>query len=217
MKFAIFFFLIFSYLSYTIYVSEIPYTYILVWPALNMLVMTLAYVLNRPSFVLGKKREGRINLFLLIINLPWLLLTWLVFKIQILISKENFADKIEGTNLWLSRRPTSNDNLSKFDVVVDLTCEFPRDKESRKYYCYPNLDGHVLANGPSRQEVIEGDKILIHCANGHGRSALFASLLLNQTKTVQNLNEALELVLQNRKLARPNSSQQKWLLNRTTA
>ena len=217
MKFIFFFLLIFLCLSSTIYVSETPYSYILLWPALSMLIMSLAYLFNRPSLVLGKKSDGNINLFLLLLNFPWLLLTWCVFRMQLLVGKESFSDQIEGTNIWISRRPISKDNLSVFDVVVDLTCEFPRTKKSQKYYCFPNLDGHVLANCPPPDEMFEGDHILIHCAYGHGRSALFTALLLKQRKIAESLNEGLEIVRQNRKLAKPNSSQRKWLLNQNGA
>ena len=66
-------------------------------------------------------------------------LTWFVFKIQILLSKEDFCNQIKGTNIWISRRP-NNDEIHQFDMVIYLTCEFLSDKTSNEYICYPNLD-----------------------------------------------------------------------------
>jgi hypothetical protein len=147
-----------------------------------------------------------------------LLLTWLIFKLQILFSKENFADNIDGTRVWLSRRPTNSDDLSNFDTIIDLTCEFTKDQTSKNYICYPNLDGHILHNQPTLNNLdLESENILIHCANGHGRSALFASILLEQFGIKENTEKALNTILRSRMLAKPNTSQKKWLLTKRSS
>lgn len=194
-----------------------PTTYLLSWPCLNMFVMAIAYFLNKPSLILGKKKNGETNFLLLLINFPWLLFTWSIFKIQITFSKEEFANNIDGTKLWISRKPITNDNISEFHNVLDLTCEFYKDKISKNYYCFPNLDGHILKTMPDLTNINLKEKTLIHCANGHGRTALFTSLLLVETGIVENTDLALNKILQSRPLAKPNKAQRKWLLTRRLA
>ena len=212
MKFSFFFLILLAYLLFLLATESNPYVYILIWPAINMCVMAIAYIFNKPSLILGKKEDGSINIFLLALNLPWLIFTWLIFKLQIWLSKERFSDNISGTKIWLSRRPTDKDDLTSFDTIIDLTCEFVKDKTDKNYQCYPNLDGNILKNLPNLRKINLEHNILIHCANGHGRSALFASILLKQIGIEESTQSALKKIIQSRALAKPNKSQKKWLL-----
>ena len=174
--------------------------------------MTIAYISNNPKLIINKQKNGSINPLLLIINFPWLILTWSIFKLQIICSKENFCDQIEGTNIWISRRPTSKDDISQFEVIIDLTSEFLLDKTENQYISYPNLDGHCLKNQPLITDFDKQKKVLIHCANGHGRSALFTAILLKENGTCSTIKESLDLIIKCRKLAIPNKNQRNWLI-----
>lgn len=176
-----------------------------------MFFMMYAYIRNKPQLVMGKKLDGSFNLNLLKINLPWLLFTWIIFQIQIRFNREEFSHNIIGTNLWISRKPGGKDSLDKFDTLVDLTCEFPRDQFNLNYICCPNLDGHELSELPVIQDLPKDKNILIHCANGHGRSSLYVAIVLVNWNVVATYEEALQLILKSRALAKPNSSQKKWL------
>lgn len=50
-------------------------SWIIIYPIVNSLVMSLAYINNMPSLIRGKRENGRINYLLLLIHVPWLLLT----------------------------------------------------------------------------------------------------------------------------------------------
>ncbi len=50
-------------------------------------------------------------------------------------------------------------------------------------------------------------KILIHCAQGHGRSATYASLLIAQLFPTISPQEALTLILESRPSAMPSKAQ----------
>tara|TARA_B100001093_G_scaffold495511_1_gene540086 strand:- start:1594 stop:2211 length:618 start_codon:yes stop_codon:yes gene_type:complete len=186
---------------------------ILLWLSINLTTLIIAYTFNNPNLVLGKGKNGSINPIFLVINFPWLLLTWAIFKIQIFLSKENFADQIKGTNIWISRRPTSKEKLESFELVIDLTAEFLKDK-TNNYICYPNLDGHSLKSLPSIENFNPDQKTLIHCANGHGRSALFTAIILKEGKVTKSIKEALDLILESRVLAKPNRDQTNWIIKR---
>lgn len=210
MFFSLFFFLIATYLVWAIAFFESDLRYVLIWPLTNSLIMSISYALNDPKLILGKTKEGRISTVLLLINLPWLLLTWCVFKIQQFVSSENFIDKIAGTSLSISSRPPSTFNFEEYDLVIDLTAEFPKDKISTsKYVCFSNLDGASLKNYCEDISILKNKEVLIHCANGHGRSALFTAKILLDTSVVNDLSEGLDLVKSSRPLATPNRFQKR--------
>jgi len=56
-------------------------------------------------------------------------------------------------------------------------------------------------------EIFKNKRVLVHCANGHGRSALFVAGLLVDLELVESFEEGLDIVKQCRPLAVPNSGQ----------
>ena len=60
--------------------------------------------------------------------------------------------------------------------------------------------------------IFQNKRVLIHCANGHGRSALFVAILLKDLNLVDTLYNGLEKVKKNRRLAVPNGTQLKSIL-----
>lgn len=187
-----------------------PVTFLYLWPVINFFILSVAYGFNTPQFILGKQSNGSINPLLLFINLPWLAITWIIFHFQIKLSSEDFMNQIGDTNYWISNRPFKSDNISEFDLVIDLTCEFPKYKTECEYLCLPNLDGMPLRNHKIDLN-LESKKVLIHCANGHGRSSIFLTKILLNNKQIKTSIEGLNLIKKSRNRAIPNSNQQKWL------
>jgi hypothetical protein len=157
-----------------------PARWWLLWPALSCIVLAGAYGFNRPTWVCGKSPSGRIALLLLLTNLPWLVFTWVAWLLVVLFSREASVNPIAGTQVSISRYPLLGVDLSGFDRVFDLTAEFPLFYKPTKaqYHCLPNLDGTALHNFQPLCNVNAEEKILVHCAQGHGRSATFAAILL---------------------------------------
>ena len=69
------------------------------------MVMTTTYALNNPKFILAKKEDGSVNYFLLLINLPWLLFSWVVFYLQMIISRENRVDDVVDSSIFIASKP----------------------------------------------------------------------------------------------------------------
>ena len=84
--------------------------------------------------------------------------------------------------LWIGRRPVGDELPPGIRTVVDATCEFRGDPGAlagRDYIAVPMLDRWVppdadLARAVSAITEAKGD-VLVHCAFGHGRSALIVA------------------------------------------
>jgi len=209
MKFTLFF------LTLTIYtlfcfienIKEVQSFFIL-WLVVNFSIMTSAYAFNKPSWIMGKNQKGEIAKTLLILNLPWLFFTWIIFWLQMLLSRENRVNEIIPNHIYIASRPLKGFDYEPYDLVVDLTAEFLKDSVN-SYICYPNLDGMALSQSYKSIEILKNKRVLVHCANGHGRSALFVAGLLVDLELVESFKEGLDIVKQCRPLAVPNGGQLK--------
>lgn len=209
MIFRVFFIILCSLFFYKLIESK---NYLFVWPVINFSLLSFAYCFNKPSLILAKS-DQHFSLLLLVLNLPWLMLTWGIFRIQILLSKEDFCNRIGSSNIWISSKPISQKQVLDFDLIIDLTAEFLPFSSSVETICIPNLDGMPLSNCQIPNATSKETKILVHCANGHGRSALFTTKLLMSFSYTSNYSESLKLIKNSRPLAKPNKSQIHSILN----
>ncbi|WP_298868354.1 dual specificity protein phosphatase family protein [uncultured Gimesia sp.] len=102
--------------------------------------------------------------------------------------------------------------------MIDLTCEFsePHALRESSYFCFPVLDRSVpslddLRSWIERIAALEGN-ILIHCAEGHGRTGLFAAALLVHTGQTETPESALQFIQSKRPLVRLSHLQMKTLM-----
>ena len=90
----------------------------------------------------------------------------------------------------------------------DLTAELPKTAAAASYLCVPILDAGV-ADAPSVVRAINSvssaQRIFIHCAQGHGRTALFAACVLIHRG--YSARAAIDAVLAARPGARMNAVQ----------
>jgi rhodanese-related sulfurtransferase len=203
------FFLILDFLSiYLLLTLTTPFKYLLLWIIINLSIMSIAYALNRPYYILGKVKSGHINPILLFLNLPWLLFSWSIFRVQMWVSRKDIVNQIEGSSIYISSRPLDNFDYTPYEVVIDLTAEFLKDDVvNAEYICYPNLDAIALTNYYENPMDFKDKKVLVHCANGHGRSSLFVAKLLVDLDIVVSLEEGLALIKKSRPLAVPSRRQ----------
>jgi len=149
---------------------------------------------------------------LILINLPWLIFTWGIWALESLLSREDAINKIQDTNISIGRYPRFSKLQDEYDMIVDVTAEFPKSCDHAGYVCLPNLDGVALRNVELPYPIDPNQRVLIHCAQGHGRSATFAAILMNQMNEQISKEEAYKKITEARPAARIASEQRAQLL-----
>ncbi len=156
----------------------------------------------------GKQRDGRLSLWSAVFW-PYHLLNAFLLSLFRKSAKENPFDAIDDSILLACKLSSEDESgLQKRDVraVLDLTCEFSETPFLRtlNYRSIPVLDTH----SPTLEQLREGARFLadrakdgavyVHCALGHGRSALFVAAYLIETGRARSAEEATEIVRQKR-------------------
>jgi protein-tyrosine phosphatase len=188
------------------------WAWLLLWPGVSSTLVGAGYA-RIGARVFGKRADGRYPLWALVIHLPYLLITLGVWHLLRIALPENAADPI-SPGIWVARRPLHFEIPAEVRWIVDLTAEFfvaAGARAGREYICYPTLDGHVcdaaeFANIVRDVAALEGG-ILIHCAQGHGRSAALAAALLIARGVVEDLEGAERILTSARPKVRLKPSQ----------
>lgn len=183
----------------------------LLWPASNCLLVGAAYY-GEAGKVFGKREDGSFSPFRRAFMLPFLLATWTVWRLQVFLERENAFDRA-AEGVFLGRRPRRGEYPPGTDCVADLTSEFarpPHHPEGADYFCLPVLDAFVPEDAAFAELVEKAaakKTVFAHCANGHGRSAVFCAALLLRRGDVALPEEAWEVVLRARPLCALNPAQ----------
>jgi protein-tyrosine phosphatase len=215
MKYAIVFFLLAAYLiALGALVGGLGW--LLLWPGISFAILGSAYTGLGPG-VLGKRPDGRVAWWAVLLLLPYLLLTWGVWHLQRRLSKEDCCNEV-APRLWLGRRPFPRELPAGVDLVVDLTAEFPAARgltAGRAYRCLPTLDALVPGDADVEKMVAEVANwpgiVYVHCALGHGRSALLTAAVLLRRGLAANPREAEALLRQARPAVRLKPPQRRLL------
>ena len=171
--------------------------FFLLWAAISFGCVALGYA-GLGARIFGKGKDGRITLAMKILLLPYLLYTWGVWHLYRLFSHENAFNRIND-DLVVGRRLLLPEVPEDFDHYVDLTAELEdpapiRSKDS--YRSFPILD----ASTPSEDELvavvndIKNGRTYVHCAQGHGRTGLFALALLIHRGRIETASEGIDLL-----------------------
>lgn len=182
------------------------------WPAISFAVVASGYLYFGPC-VYGKSAQGTLSPFNQLLLLPYLVYLWAAWYLLRLIKQETAYDQLSDS-IYIGRRLLGREFPSHMEHVIDLTCEFSEPKPLRdaNYHSFQVLDGFV----PSPEQLdlwvteaatFSGD-IYIHCAEGHGRTGLFAAALLVKKGQFQSVEEALSFVKSKRPLVRLGRRQQ---------
>lgn len=155
----------------------------LAWLGTNFAIVGAGYG-GLGAKVLGKRKDGAISSFNLVLLLPFFLLTWTVWHLGRWLSRAEPCHLIVP-EIWLGRRVLARELPENITLLVDLTAEFAEPKAVRAdktYLCIPTLDGGVPSVVALRKltETIatwQGNTY-IHCAAGYGRSATVAVAVL---------------------------------------
>ncbi|MBC8139129.1 MAG: dual specificity protein phosphatase family protein [Fibrella sp.] len=178
-------------------------SFLVVWSGIAWILAGIAYTINA-AWIFGKRPDGEMNWLYVAAFSPFLLVTWLLWHIQRILSKEAVHNEI-APGIWLGRRCYKNELPPGVQTVVDLTSEFAEPHEIRRgrtYLCVPTLDAAApsltafqsLLKSVSRSP----EPVYVHCAKGHGRSAMVVIAVLMAKGIAPSLAEAEQIVKQSR-------------------
>jgi protein-tyrosine phosphatase len=179
---------------------------LLLWPAVSFGVVAIGYLHFGP-IIYGKSSRGVLSPFTQLVLLPYLLYLWSVWYALRLVKREPAFNQLTDS-VFIGRRLLSHELPDHIDHVVDLTCEFsePNNLRSSSYHLYPILDGFVPSPDQLRQWVQEvaalPGTVFIHCAEGHGRTGLFAAALLLTIRHSKTPDDALQFIRSKRPMVR---------------
>lgn len=195
--------------------------WLLLWPAVSFGLIAAAYAGVGPR-VCGKRADGRLAWWALLLLLPYLLLAWACWGLIRLLSRETCCDEV-SPGVWVGRRPFARDLPPDASLIVDLTAEFPSLRSVRRgrtYLCVPTLD----ATAPDEAALLAAVEqaaawqgtVYIHCALGHARSAVTAGAVLIRRGLATDADHAVTLMRQARPGIRLEKAQRR-LLERIAA
>ena len=194
--------------------------WLLFWSGVNFVIVGAAYGGLGPR-VLGKRADGTLAWPNIVLLLPYFLLTWMLWYGQQRITREPSANEVIP-GVWLGRRPLSERELPpSVGVIADLAAEFwePRAIRigQRTYLNLPTLDA-ATPTVPEFTALVTTlaaatTPIYIHCALGHGRSALIAAAILLRRKLADDARQAEAMVNHARPGVELNRAQREFLSN----
>lgn len=172
--------------------------WILLWPAADCAAVAAAYF-GPGARVFGKRADGSRSPAVVAAMLPFLIVQYSVWRLQVALSPERAHDEA-APGLFIGRRPLPGEHPAGVDLVVDMTAEFPKPAyhpPSAAYLAVPTVDGFVPDPAALRaglDAAAAAKTVFVHCANGHGRAALFVSALLVRKGLARDADAALGLV-----------------------
>ncbi len=177
--------------------AGVVFAMICFWVALSFSLVAIGY-LGLGAGLLGKASNGRRNPVAYLWATPFLvfmrlLRTFLTWRRH---DEDPWNEVSEG--LYVGRILAPDTLPSDVVTVVDMTSEFLEPEgiiDGYDYRCLPTLDGAVpsvaalrafLGTSPEWQA-----PIYVHCAAGHGRSAMLAACLLVRWERAADVDSAM--------------------------
>ncbi len=176
-----------------------PSSYVWFWSAGSFLYAALAYAAIGPR-AFSKRGDGTMYWWAVLGLLPYLALTWLVWHLERAVSREAVCNEV-APGRWIGRRPFREELPHGVGLIIDLTAEFPEARSVRMaaaYKCLPTLDASVPEARAFRDlvDLAAGwdGPVYVHCAQGHGRSAMFVIAVLISKGLADDIGEAEQIV-----------------------
>ena len=170
---------------------------IMIWAAISFGCVALGYG-GLGIRIFGRTADGRISWPSKILLLPYLLYSWIIWHLCRVVIREDAYNRIDD-NLVIGRRLLAKEIPDGFDHYVDLTAEFedpPSIRSRKSYRSFPILDASVPFEEDLEQaaDAVKTGKAYVHCAQGHGRTGLFALALLIHRGRIETIDEGIALL-----------------------
>ncbi len=170
---------------------------LLIWPGISFGLVGLAYGGLGPA-VFGKHADGSLGALSVVVLLPYLVYTWLLWHVWRLCTRAApYQELCPG--IKIGRRLLAYEFPKDVEAVFDLTSEFPEPADIRDgkiYRCYPTLDARPLLSDAltdaARNVLAASGDVYIHCANGHGRTGTLAVAVLLLSDECKNVEDAVD-------------------------
>ena len=168
-----------------------------VWLGCDFVVLGIAHATGSHG-VFGKRIDGTLPWWSWVVFLPLLIYTTIIWHLIRLFSHEP-AHNVVNEKLVVGRRLLGFELGGDYDNFVDLTAEFSEPfliRRSGSYRSFPILDGGAPKPEALRAAVanLRPGRTFIHCAQGHGRTGLFALAFLLHTGAARNVEEGLRML-----------------------
>lgn len=171
--------------------------WLFLWPAISLFVVSAGYFWGT-AYLFGKRHDGSRSVLASVVLLPYTIVAHVVWRAQCLLIREA-AFHVVNDKLIVARRLFGHEMPDDVEALLDLTSEF-RDPAAIRahpgYRCLPILDGGSI----SAEELVSalrnlkpspGKRVLIHCANGHGRTGMAGAAWLILHGYATTANEAV--------------------------
>ena len=182
------------------------WAHLLLWPALSFAIVGLGYFRLGPR-IYGKSSSGLLSPLHQLVLLPYLVTLWSMWYAARLIFRQPAYHQLTD-NIFIGRRLLPHELPEDIDHVIDLTCEFnePKPLRSASYHSFQILDRFVTSPDQlqdwARQVAGLNGNIYIHCAEGQGRTGMFATVLLLHLGYYEDVDDALRFIQSKRPLVR---------------
>lgn len=182
----------------------------LLYPAISLLLVSLAYLLVRPHFF-QKNTYGQLSTGAVLLFAPYLIFALLNSRIWTRKHPhDSLIIEIEHTQIFLGRIPNS-DHARGYQALFDCCAELPRDQTGLAAQ-YLSLDLIPLQTNQLKyateafdqlfnqmiEESNEPKKLLIFCALGYSRSSAILCAWLLKNHYVENIPDAIVLIQKSR-------------------
>lgn len=171
------------------------------WLGVNFLVLGIAHGM-RWHGAFGKRADGTLPQWSWLFYLPLHLLTCLLWRVAWMLTRAPATSEVTA-QLIVGRRLLGSEfqRLSERGIanIVDLTAEFQEPSLMRHHSAYrllPILDGSApdARSIDSFVQSLRPGLTFIHCAQGHGRTALIALAFMISSGVASNEVEALAML-----------------------
>ena len=201
MKYSLTFLMIGGLVSY-LGITLGAWWHLLHWFSFSCIALSAGYARLGPR-IFGKQPDGRIPVWSKIIHFPYMLYSEMVWQITRVLSRETATDKVLD-DLIIGRRLRTREMPFGVTNWVDLTSEVedPREiRESTNYINLPILDASIPTQEALRStiDLLTHGVTYVHCAQGYGRTGLFALTLLADRGRIRSFDDGMALI----KSARP--------------